>query len=863
MTAVEAARKKVKVRVPREARLVRFFLRPSGKIFLASLVLILAVGIFTVASFWVKYSRLIDQKLKGGPFATTSRVYASPMTAAVGDPGSPAEIVAQLRRSGYTESRNNPVGYYNARADSVEIYPGTESYGEKEEGKLKFAGGKISGIISLRDNTDRGQFELEPQLITNMYDRNREKRRLVHFADIPPMLVQAILSAEDKRFFQHAGFDPVGIIRAAYIDLKGGHKEQGASTLSMQLAKNMWLAPERTWKRKAAELMITLQLEQKLSKQQIFEFYFNEMDLGRRGSFTIRGFGEAAQAYLGKDLHALTIGEDALLAGMLKGASYYNPIRHPDRATQRRNLVLSLMRQNDYISDRDYAVESEKPIKIAASGAESSDAPYFVDMVNDELQSRFQDRDFQAQSYRIYTTLDLNLQRAANDAVKIGMQQVDDLLRKQKKRKGMDAPDPQVALIALDPHTGAIKAIVGGRNYGASQLNHVVSERQPGSIFKPFVYAAAMNTAINGGSRTLTPASTVVDEPTTFWFDNKPYEPGNFKHEYHGVTTLRNALAKSMNIATVKVAEMVGYNTVVNLAHKAGINENVRATPAVALGAYDATPIEMAAAYTVYANRGTYVKPDFLAQVKEQNGTLMYDHQPETHQVLDPRVNYLMVSMLEEVMRSGTAAGVRARGFKAPAAGKTGTSHDGWFAGFTSELLCVVWVGFDDNRELNLEGAHSALPIWTEFMKRASQLREYRDVKPFSAPDGIVTIQIDPESGMPATPFCPSTRQEVFIAGTEPVGTCPLHGGTGSGDSTNVTGWDVPGSIQGNGQPLDPSQPPPRRRPSPPPGDPRLPPPTAYLQPQSQQIDLQMQPPNPPPPPPKKKGFFRRIFGKG
>ncbi len=857
---MEATKRNVKVRVPREARLVRFFLRPSGKILLVSLALVAVIAVFTVSFFWVKYSRLIDQKLKGGPFATTSRVYSSPMIAAVGDPANPAEIVAQLRRSGYTESRGNRVGYYNLRADSIEIFPGPESYADQEEGVLKFAGGRISRIVSLRDNTDRPQLQLEPQLITNMYDRNREKRRLVQFADIPPMLVQAILSAEDKRFFQHAGFDPVGIVRAAYIDLKGGHKEQGASTLSMQLAKNMWLAPERTWKRKASELMITLQLEQKLSKQQIFEFYCNEMDLGRRGSFTIRGFGEAAQAYFGKDLHALTIGEDALLAGMLKGASYYNPIRHPDRATQRRNLVLSLMRQNDYIGDRDYAVESEKPIKIAPNGAESSDAPYFVDMVNDELQTRFQDTDFQAQSYRIYTTLDLNLQRAANDAVKAGMQQVDDLLRKQKKRKGAaDFVEPQVALIALDPHTGAIRAVVGGRNYGASQLNHIVSQRQPGSIFKPFVYAAAMNTAINGGSRTLTPASTVVDEPTTFWFDNKPYEPGNFKHEYHGVTTLRNALAKSMNIATVKVAEMVGYNTVVNLARKAGINENVRATPAIALGAYEATPIEMAGAYTVYANHGSYVKPDFLAQVKEQKGTVMYDSQPETHQVLDPRVNYLMVSMLEEVMRSGTAAGVRGRGFKVPAAGKTGTSHDGWFAGFTSELLCIVWVGFDDNRELNLEGAHSALPIWTEFMKRALQLREYRNVKPFAAPDGIVTIQIDPESGMPATPFCPATRQEVFIAGTEPVGTCPLHGGTGTSDSTNVTGWDVPGT----GQPADPSQVPPRRRPSPQTGDPGAAPTTNYAPPQAQQIDMPITPPSQVPGPPKKKGFWHRLVGKG
>jgi penicillin-binding protein 1B len=309
-----------------------------------------------------------------------------------------------------------------------------------------------------------------------------------------------------------------------------------------------------------------------------------------------------------------------------------------------------------------------------------------------------------------------------------------------------------------------------------------------------------MNTAVTGGSRIITPATTVVDEPTTFWYDDKPYEPNNFEHEFYGTVTLRRALAKSMNVATIKVAEMVGYDTVVKLAHKAGINSDVHATPAVALGAYEATPLEMAGAYTVFANKGVYVKPTFMSEIREADGKPIFQNKIETRTVLDPRVNYLMVNLLEEVMRSGTAAGARGLGFIVPAAGKTGTSHDGWFAGFTSELLCVVWVGFDDNSQLNLEGAHSALPIWTELMKRALLLRQYRSAKPFPMPEGVVSLDIDPESGMPATAACPNARPEVFVAGTEPVGSCPLHGG-GQGDTTHVSSWDTQAGTQANQQP--------------------------------------------------------------
>jgi penicillin-binding protein 1B len=314
-----------------------------------------------------------------------------------------------------------------------------------------------------------------------------------------------------------------------------------------------------------------------------------------------------------------------------------------------------------------------------------------------------------------------------------------------------------------------------------------VARRQPGSVFKPFVYAAGLNGAIGGNPHDVTPATTMLDEPTTFYYDDRTYQPSNFGHRFYGTVTVRQALAKSLNIPTVKIAEMAGYRSIIDLAKRAGMTMDVPATPAIALGSADATPIEVAASYSMFANRGVASRPQWVGMIRSNKGDLVYEGKAEKRPVLDPRVNYLMVSMMEEVLRSGTAAGVRARGFSLPAAGKTGTSRDGWFAGFTSKLICVVWVGYDDGQDLNLEGAKAALPIWTEFMKRAHQHREYRNVRGWDAPDGIVSVDVDPLSGQLAIAGCSSARPEVFISGTQPVELCRLHGGGG----TQVAGWET------------------------------------------------------------------------
>jgi penicillin-binding protein 1B len=750
-----------------------FFQRPEGRRLAGSLIALLTIGVFLFGFYYVRTSRLIDQRLASGAFAGTVNIYSAPHKVAVGDRLTADQAVAHLAQSGYTTSRVNPLGWYNRRADAVEIFPGRDSFAGGDPAVLTFAGGRIARIISLQDNSERQEYELAPQLITNLSE-NREKRRLVRFADIPPSVVHAVVSAEDKRFFHHSGFDLFRILKAAYVDLKNGRKEQGASTLSMQLARGLWLDPDKNWKRKLEELVITLRLEEKLSKQQIFEDYANQVYLGRRGPFSINGFGEAANSYFGKEISQLSDAEAALLAGLVQRPSYYNPYRYPDRARERRDLVLTQMRQNGYLNDEQYRHAVATPIRLSQERLEGLETSYFLDVMNEEVQSKLDDHE--RNSRYIYTTLDPDLQMAAEEAVRIGMENVDQQLKARRKREAIPEGQPQVALVALDPHTGEVKALVGGRSYGASQLNHALAMRQPGSAFKPFVYAAALDTAIAGGRQIFTPASVLDDSPTTFRFANQTYAPNNFKQDYMGEVTLRTALAHSLNVATVKLAEQVGYDRVVAMALRAGLNDAIKPTPAVALGAYEATPLEIAGAYTLFANQGKRLTPTTVALIRARDGFALYQHNSEPVPALDPRVAYLMVNMMQEVLRSGTGAGVRSRGFTLPAAGKTGTSRDGWFAGFTSGLLCVVWVGFDDTRELNLEGAKSALPIWAEFMKRATAFRPYRDAKDFPRPAGLVGAQICNDSGQLATANCPNTHSEVFIEGTQPVVPCDLHG---------------------------------------------------------------------------------------
>ena len=764
---------------------------------LALCAFLAAAGVYTY--YWVHFSHLIDQRLTGQVFGHTSHIFTAPEKVFVGEQFSPGDLTAYLINNGYSEADvPGAVGRFEATKTSVQIFPSEGSYFDGRNAiRVDFSPDNVSSIHLLSDNLSVSSAQIEPALLTNLFDDSREKRRVVRFEDLPPTLVHAVLAAEDKRFFEHGGFDPIRIIGAAIADLRRNKAQgtgmlEGASTIDMQVARSFFFSTRRVWRRKLAETVVALELDHRFSKERIFELYANEIYLGNRGSFAIRGFGEGAEAYFGVDVHDLDLAQSAFLAGIIRSPNRYTAAeRHPDRANDARDRVLKQMLEDGYVTAAQEKSAEEETLRFVGGSAPSRSAPYFIDMVRDSLLDQFSQTDLTTQSYRIYTTLDPALQAAAEDAVTEGMKVVDTGLARRyaaEKRSHIPVVQPQVALIALDPKTGAILAFVGGRSYGQSQLDHVLARRQPGSSFKPFVYAAAFDNSIAGLQPVITPETTVEDEPTTFSFDGKDYTPDNDAGQFYGTVSARDALTHSLNVATVKFAEMIGYDRVKEVTKELGLDPDIQATPAMALGTYLMTPLEIAAGYTIFANDGVRAEPRFLNEVVNADGEVVSKPLPETHPVLDPRVAYLVTSVLEDVINHGTAYTVRARGFEATAAGKTGTDHDGWFAGYTSNLLCVVWVGYDDNRDLGLEGANSAAPVWAEFMKRASELPAYHDMEAFPEPQGLVHVTICPDSGDLATPSCPSPREEVYISGTEPTVFCPIHGSQKLSDIP-AAGW--------------------------------------------------------------------------
>jgi penicillin-binding protein 1B len=790
----------------------------------------LFVGVCVFGVLYFRYKSLVDDRIAAGPlFANSSQVYAAPREVRVGQHLTASFIAQELSSAGY--NTNPQLGTYTLSGNRIQIRPGPQSYHSTDGATITTGRAAISVPVVSNDSDDSAStnsdpsaspstsanttpsatpkpvsmttppsgdpivlsitadngaplaaYQLEPQLITALSESNdRTKRRLVSYNEIPPQMVQAVTAIEDRRFFEHGGVNYLRIAKCAVEDVISHHKECGGSTLTMQLARGFFLSPEKKFSRKLIEIMITFQLEARFNKQQIFEMYANQIPLGQRGSFGINGFGEASQAYFGKDLRQLDLSECAMLAGIIQRPSYFNPYHHLDRVMERRNLVLDSMVENDAITQSEADRAKAEPIRLATPNIDASEAPYFVDLVHDELTKRVGDQELGHDALRIYTSLDPELQRAATEAVEAGMKNVDAIVLRQHKKGDTNINYPQVALIALNPHTGQILALVGGRNYGSSQLNHATAERPTGSIFKPFVYAAAYNTSLNGvdfgGNGVFTALTRLNDDPRTFMFDGKPYDPGNFeKGEYPGMVTAATALAHSLNIATIGLAEQIGYENVAALARSAGI-VNARGTPSAAIGTYNATPIDMAGAYTVFANNGVHLKPWLLASVRNANGDVVADFAPEAHQVMDPRTAYLTQSLMEGAMTFGTAAVVRGHGFTAPAAGKTGTSHDAWFAGYSSNLLCIIWVGNDDYTNLNIEGAKAAAPIWAEFMNRAIKLPQYSDMHSFSSPEGVQTVRVDKNSWLPADDSCPEDYSIAFLEGTVPGSTCSHMGG--------------------------------------------------------------------------------------
>lgn len=765
-----------------------FFRRWLKRIFrppvIIALVFLTTVTVGILGYYWIIFSKRIDGLLNGEVFTRSAGIYAAPRELRVGENLSVDDLLAYLKRAGYVEEglqADSARGRYKVNSATLEIKP---SAAAPVDGELRFAqlkvqfgpkGKSISAINDLQKGTSYQKAQLEPELISSVTGKDRSKRKVIGFNDLPKHLVDAITTTEDRAFFQHYGVNIRGIIRAFIrrydSDPNSPIAQQGGSSITQQLVKNLLLSPERTWRRKFSEAYMSVILETRLSKEQIFALYCNEVYLGQQSGFSINGFGEAADAYFNKDVTNLTLSESAFLAGIIRSPNRYNPYRALDTATSRRNQVLDSMVENGAITPEQATAAKGEPLKLASARGriDTSDAPYFADYVQNQLGDIIAGQKA-AEHLRIYTTIDMDLQRAAYQAVTKQLAALDKIYAKRKIAPGT----LQASLIAMNAKTGEIVAMVGGRDYGKSQLNRATdAHRQPGSVFKPFVYATALNTAFDPVPRVITPATMFEDKPQTFHYGSQEYTPGNFGDRFSNQkVTLRDAMVKSLNVVTVEVAMEVTIGRVMNLAGKAGIPKPPKAYPAMALGAHEATPLEMASAYTSFAAGGRRTTPIAINRITTGKGVTVASPTGQKNEVMRPEVAYVMTSFMKDVVNRGTAAKLSGWGLKnipgkVGLAGKTGTSRDGWFAGFTPNIVCVVWVGFDDNSQLGLTGADSALPIWADFMSAA--LFAHPELNgDWQMPENIQQIEIDTRTGELATAESANKRTELFINGTAP-----------------------------------------------------------------------------------------------
>ncbi len=679
--------------------------------------------------YYVTFSRMIDARLHGERDRVLPRVFARPLEIRRGDNVSQKELLDRLNDLGYAQRTQveNP-GEFAVNGGLVSVVPRAGSQTGKtviisfqraapaRRGRAPAVvtiGNRIESLVVGKQSVPR--VTMDAPMLTALIQA-RIKRRQVPLAALPTRMVDAVLAIEDQRYYSHPGVDPIRIVGAIFTNLFGNRPYlEGASTITQQLARNFFLTQEmaleqqsgqRSPIRKLREQFMAVVLSLRASKEEVLELYLNDVYLGNRGSFAIHGVAEAARLYFGKDVSNLSVGEAATIAGIIQSPNTLSPFNSATKARERRNVVLAAMARGGYIS-AEAAERASKEQLAPVARALDAEAPYFVDFVGQTLAEQFPAVTQTTEAVDVYTTLDLHFQRLAQDAVSGGIAKVDQLL--SRRRRGRV---PQAALIAVDPRTGDILAMVGGRSYNQSQFNRAVSaSRQPGSVFKPFVFLAAFERAAEGGTA-LSPATLVNDEPTTFEADGTPWTPANYENEYDGEITLRRALAMSRNAATVKVAEAAGYDRVANLWRRIGAGTAPRAFPSIALGVFEATPLDIASAYTIFSNGGE--KRALRPLLRVQRGeTELPAKESALKRVARADTTYLVTNMMRSVLSEGTGAAVRASGFSLDAAGKTGTTNDlrdAWFVGFTPELLTVVWVGLDDNQALGLSGAQAALP---------------------------------------------------------------------------------------------------------------------------------------------------------
>jgi len=638
-------------------------------------------------------------------------------------------------------------------------------------------------VLLKRDLPDIKMLEdFSPPVVTRVYDKRGDligefffqKRLPVSLNDIPRTMVDATIAIEDRKFYKHWGIDITGILRAVIQNIKARRTVQGASTITQQLARDLFLTQKRTIDRKMKEALLAIEIERRYSKDEILTMYFNQIYYGN-GAY---GVEAAAQSFFNKHTEDLSISESALLAALPRSPTYYDPFKNPEKALKRRNIVLNAMIETGSVSESDGERAKNAPLGLHTYIGTFKKAPYYVEEVRRRVLERYGENMLYRNGLDIFTALDSDMQEMANKDTEKWLKQTEDIYRFKVERDSTKRDSLkeitkyiQGALIAIEPQTGAVRALVGGRDYMDSEFNRATqAKRQPGSAFKPFVYTACID---NG----FTPTDEIMDIPIVIMSGGVEYSPANYDHKFKGPVTLRKALALSRNLAAVRLIRYIGEQTVVEYAKKMGIESRLKAVPSLALGSSEVTPLEITAAYGVFPNLGVRVDPYFIERIVQRGGDVVYEHETQKEQVIPPATAYVMTSLLRSVIDEGTAIGARLEGFSIPAAGKTGTTDnysDAWFIGFTPDLVCGVWVGFDTRKKIarGASGATFAVPLWTRFMKDATK---NKPVKNFKVPKGVVTRKICVLTNKLANEYCPHARTEVYIAGTEPIEICDVH----------------------------------------------------------------------------------------
>ncbi len=737
---------------------------------------LLLTGILALYTLYV--SGQVQERFAGRRWSIPSKVYSDTTLLYPGRPATAALLKNKLKNLEYRQTKQPPdaQGEYRMRGrNTLEInlrpltVPGRHRAGFPV--RITLAADRIQSILNLTNNESLYTLELEPEELMLFYGQQRERRDLIALNSMPRHLIHAVLAAEDHRFYEHAGIDPVGILRALITNIRHGEVRAGGSTITQQLAKCYFLNPQRTFLRKFKELCIALSMELRYSKDEILEIYLNEIYLGQKGSVSISGIAEASKFYFGKPAESLSIAEAATIAGIIRAPNRYSPHTHAERSRIRRNAVLIAMQANNWLTPEDALSASQSPVNTAEYSIRPRTAPYFMDYVARQLHELYSPNDLMELGLTIYTTLDMNVQRAAEQALERGLKSLE--ARFPNLKNPIPEKRLQGAIVVIQPRTGAILALVGGRDYGASQFNRITqARRQPGSAFKPIVYLSALDS--------LTPATVLSNEPTTYDLHGRQWTPDNYDESAPPQLLLRDALALSVNRPAVAAAMQTGLQHIINTARELGISSTLEPYPSIALGAFEVIPLELARAYCCFAADGLLPNPRALSLVADENERILEQRHMEIKRATTPAKAFLISSLLQSVVSDGTARSLGARGITFPTAGKTGTTdnyRDAWYIGFTPDIVALVWVGFDDARSTHTTGAGAALPIWAELMLAIPQ---HVSGNWLAQPPGITSRTICIQSGLLAdSSACLKTREEYFLIENQPEQTCELCRNTG------------------------------------------------------------------------------------